>query len=68
MDQRSEAYKSTITALCQNVCADKIVPFVLDIVLHMLNFISMSNCKHKSMTWIDELLYYSSENYGKGQS
>ena len=68
MDQRLEAYKSTITALCQNACADKIVPFVLDIVLQMLNFISMLNCKHKAMTWIDELLYCSSKNYGKGQS
>ena len=56
MDQRLETYKSAITALCQNACADKIVPFVLDIVLHMLNFISISDCKHKSMAWIDEPL------------
>ena len=68
MDQRLEAYKSAIIALCQNACADKIVPFVLDIVLQMLNFLSMSDCKHKAMLWIDELLYCSSENYGKGHS
>lgn len=73
MDQRLEAYKSAITALCQNACADEIRdkstgPFVLDIVLQMLNFLSMSDCKHKAMLWIDELLYCSSENYGKGQS
>ena len=66
MDQRLEAYKSAIIALCLNACANKIVPFVLDIVLQMLHFISMLDCKHKSMTWIDELLYCSSENYGKG--
>ena len=68
MDQILQSYKSTIITLCQNACVDKIVPFVLDIVLQMLNFISMSDCKHKAMTWIDELLYCSSENYGKGQS
>lgn len=73
IDQRLEAYKSAITALCQNVCADEnhdksTGPFVLDIVLQMLNFLSMSDRKHKAMTWIDELLYCSSENYGKGQS
>ena len=28
----------------------------------------MSDCKDKSMTWIDEILYCLSENYGKGQS
>ena len=53
MDQRLEAYKFAITTLCQNACADKIVPFVLDIVLQMLDFISMSDCKHKAMTWIN---------------
>ena len=64
MDQRLEAYKFAITALCQNACADEIRdkstgPFVLDIVLQMLNFLSMSDCKHKAMLWIDELLYCS---------
>lgn len=73
LDQRLEAYKSAIIALCQNVGADEnhdksISPFVLDIVLQMLNFLSMSVYKHKAMTWIDELLYCSSENYGKEQS
>ena len=66
MDNSLEAYKSAIIAISQNACADKIVPFVVDIVLQMLNFISMSDCKHKAMTWIDEILYCSSKNYGKG--
>lgn len=73
MDQRLEAYNSAITALCQNVGGDEnhvksSSPFVLDIVLQMLNYLSMSGNTHKAMTWIDELLYCSSENYGKGQS
>ncbi|XP_057823872.2 uncharacterized protein LOC131036087 isoform X2 [Cryptomeria japonica] len=71
MDQRLEAYQNAISALCLKACASEMQDkssssYVLDLVLQMLNFLSLSGYKEKAMTWIDELSC-STEGFNKNE-
>ncbi|KAH9302439.1 hypothetical protein KI387_014022 [Taxus chinensis] len=71
IDQRLEAYKNAIALFCSKACSNEtqhksVSPFLLDLVLQMINFLSLSVYKQKAMTWIDELLSCSTDASNNG--